>query len=57
MVYNVALKKLKEQGKDFLIVNSAGNEGEIIRDIEEYSDVEIKKTTFFEEVDDDIKKE
>lgn len=56
MVYNVALKKLKEQGKDFLIVNSAGNEGEIIRDIEEYSDVEIKKTTFFEEVDDDIKK-
>ncbi|WP_276876443.1 S8 family serine peptidase [Anaerococcus hydrogenalis] len=56
MVYNVALKKLKEQGKDFLIVNSAGDEGEIIRDIEEYSDVEIKKTTFFEEVDDDIKK-
>lgn len=52
---NLSLKGLKDQSKDFLIVKSAGNEGEEIRKIEKYSNVKIKKTSAFNEIDDDLK--
>ena len=52
---NLSLKGLKDQGKDFLIVKCAGNEGEEIRKIEKYSNVKIKKTSAFNEIDDDLK--
>lgn len=52
---DLGLKGLKNHGKDFLIVKSAGNEGEEIRKIEKYSNVSIKKTSEFNEIDDDLK--
>lgn len=49
------LKGLKNDGKDFLIVKSAGNEGEEIRKIEKYSNVRIKNKSAFNGIDDDLK--
>ena len=52
---NLALKGLEIDDKDFLIVKSAGNEGEEIRKIKQYSKVRIKKTSYLNEIDDDLK--
>lgn len=52
---NLALKGLEKDDKDFLIVKSAGNEGEEIRKIKQYSKVRIKKTSYLNEIDDDLK--
>ncbi|MDU5912728.1 MAG: S8 family serine peptidase [Anaerococcus vaginalis] len=52
---DLGLKGLKNDGKDFLIVKSAGNEGEEIRKIEKYSNVRIKNKSAFNGIDDDLK--
>ncbi len=52
---NMALRALKNDGKDFLIVRCAGNEGEKIAKIEKYTRVKIEKTTIFDELDPDLK--
>lgn len=52
---NMALRALKNAGKDFLIVKCAGNEGEKIAKIEKYTRVKIEKTTIFDELDPDLK--
>ncbi|WP_049689877.1 S8 family peptidase [Anaerococcus jeddahensis] len=52
---DLGLKGLKNHGKDFLIVKSAGNEGEEIRKIEKYSNVRIKNKSAFNGIDDDLK--
>ena len=52
---NLALKKLKENNKDFLLVKSAGNQGDEIREIERFSNVKIEKTSIFNDIDKDLK--
>ena len=52
---NLALKKLKENKKDFLLVKSAGNQGDEIREIERFSNVKINKTSIFNDIDKELK--
>lgn len=52
---NLALKELGKDDKDFLLVKSAGNEGEEIREIEKNSKVKIKKTSYLKELDENLK--
>lgn len=52
---NYALKAMKNNGKDFLIVQCAGNEKKEIRKLERKSNVKINKTTIFDDLDKDIK--
>lgn len=52
---NLGLKGLEKGDKDFLLVKSAGNEGEEIRKIEKYSNVRIKRTSRLKELDENLK--
>ena len=52
---NLALKKLKENNKDFLLVKSTGNQGNEIREIERFSNVKINKTCILNDIDRDLK--
>lgn len=52
---NLALRSFKNDNKDFLIVNSAGNEDEEIEKLKDFSDVKITKTTIFDDLDEDLK--
>ena len=52
---NLALTSFKNDNKDFLIIKSAGNEGEEIEKLKEFSNVKIKKTTIFDDLDKDLK--
>ena len=52
---NLSLKKLKENKKDFLLVKSAGNQGDEIRGIERFSNVKINKTSILNDIDKDLK--
>ena len=52
---NYALKKMKDKGEDFLIVQSAGNKKKEIGKLEGKTKVKINKTTIFDDLDKDLK--
>lgn len=52
---NYALKKMKDKGEDFLIVQSAGNQKKDIGKLEGKTKVKINKTTIFDDLDKDLK--
>lgn len=52
---NLALRKMKDEGKDFLIVQSAGNNSKEIAKVESLSNVRIEKTTIFDDLDSDLR--